>query len=87
MKMIGRGDQVNELYILDSDKFSAKDNKSSTIVFHNSTCNVSFVVNNVNARIWHHKLGQSLIRSFVPQKTRFVTRSFKSSTVKSCLSL
>ena len=54
MKMIGRGNQVNDLYILDSNKFAAKENESSTTVFRNSTCNVSFVVNNVNAQIWNH---------------------------------
>ena len=50
-RMVGRGDKVDGMYILDVNKF----NLQSTFSFHLNDDQV--FVNKVSARTWHNRLG------------------------------
>ena len=57
MKMIGKGNRMDDLYVLDFEKIFAQENFVVARTSINSVSSVlSSAVNNVNAQIWHHKL-------------------------------
>ena len=58
MKMIDKGNKMDDLYVLDSEKIVVQENFVVARTSINSVSNVfSLAVNNVNAHIWHHRLG------------------------------
>ncbi|KAJ4717700.1 Retrovirus-related Pol polyprotein from transposon TNT 1-94 [Melia azedarach] len=54
LKTIGKGKRIDDLYVIDSANFHDYNEGFYSV---DSFCNAFSVVNNVNAQIWHHRLG------------------------------